>query len=367
MDKSSGIISVFFLLLFAGVLIAGCSSDTPSSNATAAQPGVTTAASSGALYSAGDIIKNPKSSSGTALLIIKYDAGADTYERAYIYPNSDGTWGYRMDSKTEKISRSIIEKVYTQKVGTKSVSAIPISTPTAAVTATQVYTTKATTAASATTATTTTTSTAGLPKVISIEPDNGKTGTSVSITELKGVNFVTGATVVLVKSGGTNITATSVSVSSANLMTCTFSLPSDASVGYWDVLVTNPNGQYHQFKNGFNVRQGSTSSTTTTTTTTTSASTTAPTISSISPTSVIGSDRHSITISGSNFRSGIMGKLTQSSTTITSVSDCLIESGLTQMVCKFDIPTGTYGSWSLVVTNSDGSSVTAPTTLTVNT
>jgi len=363
MDKSSGIISVFFLLLFAGVLIAGCSSDTPSSNATAAQPGVTTAASSGVLYSAGDIIKNPKSSSGSALLIIKYDAGADTYERAYIYPNSDGTWGYRMDSKTEKISRSIIEKVYTQKVGTKSVSAIPISTPTAAVTATQVYTTKATTAASATTATTTTTSTAGLPKVISIEPDNGKTGTTVSITELKGVNFVTGATVGLVKSGSTNITATSVSVSSANIMTCTFTLPSDASVGYWDVLVTNPNGQYHQFKNGFNVRQGSTSSTTTTTTTTTttSSSSTSATITSVSPTviSSAGADvlAKRLTISGTNLGAVSNIKITKSGTTISGTG--YYASTANEAWANFDIPASSNGAWTVIIVDSSGNTISS--------
>jgi len=239
MNKSWGIISIILVILFAGVLFMGCSSsDTSSPSASTTTASVTTAAAStGHLYSAGDIIKNPKSSSATALLIISYDAGADTYERAYIYPNGDGSWGYRMDSKTEKISRSTIEKVYTQKVGTKAVSAVPIQTPTPAVTPTQVYTTQTTTTASATA----TTASSSAPHMSSIEPDNAKTGTTVSITELKGTNFQSGVTVVLVKSG-TTINATNVVFSSSSLLTCTFVIPSGADVGYWDVKVTNPDG-----------------------------------------------------------------------------------------------------------------------------
>ncbi|MFA4876534.1 MAG: IPT/TIG domain-containing protein [Methanoregula sp.] len=355
MDKSSGIILLFLALLVTGVFIAGCSSDTAAPAATA-QPAVTTAAAtSGALYSAGDIIKNPKSTSNSALLIIGYDAGSDTYERAYIYPNSDGSWGYRMDSKTEKISRSTLEKIYTQKVTKKTVSAVPISTPTPAVLPTEVYTTTITTASA--TASTTTSST-GLPKIMAVpDPDEGKTGTTVSITELKGLNFVSGATITLVKTGSPSIIATNVNVQSGNLITCTLVIPVNATIGIWDIVVKNPDGQYHQYNNSFTVRQGSTTTTTTTSTTTTSAS--SPTITNNDPSTAVGAGYYPITITGSNFRNGLTAKLTLSGKSDITATECsLFNEARTEMRCFFTLPEGSAGLWTLVVSNSDATSAT---------
>jgi hypothetical protein len=265
MVKSSGILVIFLALLIAGVLIAGCSSSTSASNATTS-PTVTTIAVSSGPYSAGDIVKNPKSSSTSALLIISYDAASDTYERAYIYPNNDGSWGYRTDSRTEKISRSVIDKVYTQKLETRAISDVPITTPPPAVVPAAVYTSTVATAEA------TTTTASSPPRVLSIEPNTGSTGTTVSITGLKGYDFLSGATVTLVKSGSSDIEATRVNVAPPDLITCTFSIPSDAAVGYWHVLVTNPDKQYHKFLNGFTITQGTaTTATTASTTTTTTA------------------------------------------------------------------------------------------------
>src|SRR5512145_3496045 len=103
------------LLLLAIALFAGCT-DSSKPNTPAPTVTATTAAGPSALYSAGDIIKNPSSSSTAGVLIIRYDPAADNYERAYIYPNPDGSWGYRMDDKTTIVSRANIEKVYTQKI-----------------------------------------------------------------------------------------------------------------------------------------------------------------------------------------------------------------------------------------------------------
>ncbi|WP_321508306.1 hypothetical protein [uncultured Methanoregula sp.] len=353
MDKSSGIILIFFVLLITGVLIAGCSSDTSTPAATA-QPSVTTpaAASSGAMYSAGDIIKNPASTSNSALLIIAYDAASDTYERAYIYPNSDGSWGYRMDSKTEKISRSIIDKVYTQKITKKTVSAVPISTPTPAVTATEVYKTATTTAAAAV-AETTTSSVA--PKVISIDPDEGYTGTTVSITELKGINFQSGATVRLVKTGELNISASNVVFGSSSLMTCTFAIPSNATAGTWDIVVTNPDGQYHQYLYGFTVRKSSSTTTTTTTATTTTTSTSSATITSISPPSLVTGSVETVahlTIYGTNLGSASNFKLTSSSHTITGSTFYPSTSIEATAVCT--IPAGYSDTYTVSLVDSSG-------------
>jgi hypothetical protein len=275
-----------------------------------------------------------------AFLIVSYDSGTDTYERAYIYPNSDGSWGYRTDSETEKSSRAITEKVYTEKVSHTTVSAIPVRTPTPAITSTTV-----------TTATPTPTSTIPQPRITSIDPDNGLAGTTVSITDLVGYDFVSGATVTLVKSGETNISASSVSVASANRITCTFSLLSNTTVGYWDLVVTNPNGLYHKYQNGFRVREnvGATD-------TTSSTSGGTATINSVSPSTVISggvSTYQQLTVLGSNFPLNGYVKLTRSGSNDISSSSYYLPS-TTSLQVSFNIPAGSNGSWDLLIMNSDG-------------
>jgi hypothetical protein len=85
------------------------------------------------------------------------------------------------------------------------------------------------------------------PAVTGITPDNGMTSTTVSVTDLAGMNFVVGTTpeVWLAKAGEINITATGVTVVSANKITCTLALPgpSATNIGQWDVVVKNADGQ----------------------------------------------------------------------------------------------------------------------------
>ena len=80
-----------------------------------------------------------------------------------------------------------------------------------------------------------------------------------------------------------NITATSVNVQSSTLITCTFSPPSNATAGAWDVVITNPDGQYVNYANIFSIR-GSPNPTSTTTPTDSQG------ITSISPTFTFGND-----------------------------------------------------------------------------
>jgi len=361
MDKSSGIF-IILAILFAGVLIMGCSSSDSSSSGSTAQPSVTaTTASSAALYSAGDIVKNPKSSSTSALIIIGYDAGSDTYERAYIYPNSDGSWGYRLDSKTEKISRSTIEKVYTQKLGTKTVSAVPIGTPTTIATPTPVYTTSTTSATATTTATQTTSTTA--PHVKSVDPDTGKTGTTVSITSLKGTDFQSGATVSFVK-GNTIINATAVSFTSSSLMSCSFVIPSDATTGMWDVKVTNPDGQFHQFQNGFTVTQGTTSTSTVKTTSTTTTATSV-TITQIQDTVLVTGGTEGVkdvTVLGTNLSVASKMQLVGGSTINSNAFTC---DSSTRCKGIFTIPAGVVGTFYVKVADSSGVLAQSSGTLTI--
>jgi hypothetical protein len=202
------------------------------------------------------------------------------YERALIYPNADGSWGYRRNSNTEKAARVAMEKAYTEKITNKPLSSIEIRLPTVLTTATPVSTTPV---SSTSTTTTSTVSPTGKPTFKKIVPDEGAAGTQISITALTGTNFQSGATVTLMKLDNPNITATSVNVQSSTLITCTFSLPSNATAGAWDVVITNPNGQYVNYANIFSLR-GSANPTGTTTPTDSQG------ITSISPTFTYGND-----------------------------------------------------------------------------
>ncbi len=348
MDKSSLLFLGLLVLLVTCTCIAGCS-DSSSSTATSGQAEVTTTtASSSALYVAGDILKNPKST-GAAILIISYDPATDEYVRAYIYPNSDGSWGHRIDSSSAGVSRSIIEQVYTEKVGNVAVSAVPTGTPTAAATQVVVSTTQ-------TPSVTTTAAPTVLPppRVTGISPLTGHAGTTVSITELDGQSFQSGATVALVKTGESSIPATSVSVTSPILITCTFVIPSGTSPGVWDILVTNPDGQYYQYKTSFTILEGSTTATTTTTGTTTAASTVTIIGISPSPLTTAGLETYQkFTMTGTNLSAPSSITLTKSgSSTITS-SNYLADNSMSASVW-FTLPAGSTGVWTVSAVDSSG-------------
>jgi len=351
--------SVAVLLIF-GVFFAGCSDNsatTASANPTDASAVTTTA---GPLYSAGDIVKNPKSTSGAALLIIKYDAASDMYERAYVYPNPDGSFGYRIDSKTDLTGRSVIEKVYTTKVKSTTVSAIPIRTLTIAPTATILS--ASTTASTDTTTVTTTATTALAPRVKGISPDKGLTGTTVTITNLDGQNFVSGAKVSLLKAG-TKINATDVSFGSSILLTCKFAIPADATTGYWDVVVTNPDGQSHQYQNGFLVQQGTATMTTTTTYT---ASSGLVKITQVQDPLLVtggGEAYKTVSILGTNLTAASGMKLTGPNTITAST---YTSSSSTTAIGYFMIPAGNLGAYYVNVVDSSGNILaTSTSTLTV--
>jgi hypothetical protein len=346
MNRSSWVIPLVIALLVAGVFFAGCSDEsTPAGDTTAPAGTPTVAAPSGPLYTEGDIVKNPSSSLSNGLLIVSYDAASDMYERATVYPNKDGSWGYRIDSKTSKISRANLEKAYTEKVTTVSVSSITIGAPT---TVTSAPATTATTVA-----TTATTSAAIAPKIKDISPDSGQTGKKVDIDELEGSNFASGAKVLLKKSGETSISATDVVVESATVISCSFTIPSDAETGYWDVMVTNADGKSDTYETGFTITKGNTTSTTSTTTTTTTSATVTITdvltqtivtggAADYKPVSVLGTNL----VAASNMQLTGPGTITASSGTYTSSS--------TGATAFFNIPAGTTGNYYVTVVDSSG-------------
>ena len=350
MNKKTLLVSGLVVLLISCVLISGCTDNSSTTNTTTPASVVTTSPSGSAKYVSGDIVKIHGSSAATAMLIIRYDAATDTYERALIYPNADGSWGYRRNSNTEKASRVAMEKAYTEKITNKAPASVVIRTPTVpTATATAGSTTQVT---STSTTTTTTVSPTGKPTFKKIDPDFGDAGTTISITSLTGSNFQSGATVTLRKSDNPNITATNVNVQSPTWITCTFNPPVNASAGTWDVVITNPDGQYVSYSNIFSIH-GSTST----------ATTTSPTgsggITSISPTSTFGNDVP-MTIVGEGFQQGFTAKLTKTTgTSVVVEARSVAWESPTQVKAWFTLPTPKQvGTYTVTVTNPDGTTRT---------
>lgn len=343
--------------LVATVFIAGCSGNGGSAPSPAAT--VTTPATIAPLYSAGDVVKNPKLSSSFALLILGYDKPSDKYQRALIYANGDGSWGYRMNANTDMISRAVVERDYTDLVTTLTPSSVPIGAPAR-------VTTQATPDAGSVTTVKTpsvTTTTALRPTIKKIIPDSGYAGTSVAITDLTGENFKTGTTVKLVKTGKPDIIATNVKVNAPTELTCTFAIPSDATAGSRDLVVTSPEGLAATLTDIFLVHTSGPSVTGTT-------ASSGLTISSIDPSTVVtggGRSSQRIRIMGSNIPLNptvILQRAGSSNIIGTSVympTESTIE-------VSFDIPAASNGLWDVEITSSDYTTVLGKSTngLTIN-
>jgi hypothetical protein len=180
------------------------------------------------------------------------------------------------------------------------------------------------------------------PTIISITPDNGVAGTSVSVT-IDGANFVVGTTpaVWLAKSGENPVFATAVNVVSGTQITCTFSLPAPATdtIGKWDVSIRNADGQFGSKSAAFTVKSP------------------VPVVNSIAPISGDSGTTVSATIAGSNFIVGVI----QSVRLTKAGADDIIATGVTvspsQITCTFPLPAAsaaTIGQWDVNVTNIDG-------------
>jgi C1A family cysteine protease len=91
------------------------------------------------------------------------------------------------------------------------------------------------------------------PVVTSITPSSGTDDGVVSITNLAGNHFRSGASVKLTMAGQADILATGVTVVSASKITCQFDLTGRA-LGLWDVVVTNPDSQSGSLADGFRIR-----------------------------------------------------------------------------------------------------------------
>lgn len=90
------------------------------------------------------------------------------------------------------------------------------------------------------------------PQVVSITPTVGEVNTIATISRLAGNNFMTGATVRLVRTGQPDINAANVVVSNESRITCTFDL-NGAATGDYTIVVTNPGGFDDTLVDGFRV------------------------------------------------------------------------------------------------------------------
>ena len=84
------------------------------------------------------------------------------------------------------------------------------------------------------------------PTVTSITPVSGRRGTTVSITNLAGTGFKKSGNnqpKVQLINGTTTLTATDVVTTGSTKIACQFALPANATVGVWNVRVTNPDNQ----------------------------------------------------------------------------------------------------------------------------
>jgi len=350
MNKKTLLVSGLVLLLISCVLFTGCTDNAGTVNTTAQTTAATPAPSGSAKYISGDIVKIPSSTAPTAMLIIGYDAATDTYERALVYPNADGSWGYRRTSTTEKAARTVMEKTYTEKITNKPVASITIGLPT--VRTTTVSTTQT---GSTSTTTTATVSPTGKPTFKKIVPDEGTAGTAVPITALTGTNFQNGATVHLMRAENPNITATNVNVQSSTTITCTFNVPSNVTAGAWDVVITNPDGQYVNYANIFSIHVPLVITTTT-------SSSNSQGITSISPTFTYGNDVP-MTIIGTDFQQGFTAKMTRSTgTSLTIEARSVRWDSTTQVTAWFTLPSNPkqLGTYNVILTMPDGTTRSLP-------
>jgi hypothetical protein len=343
MHKSPVTVPALVLLLAACLLIAGCSS--PETTNQTAQPGTTTTTAGGVLYTAGDIVKNPSSSADTAFLVLGYDSASDTYERALIYPNAGGGWGYRTDNRTEKAPRSVMEKVYTENLGNVPPESVPIVTPTII---TPVETFQLPANWTEITTTTTTDASHAKPNVERSIPDKGIAGTTVKITQLVGSNFLAGANVTLSRSGYATINAYSVKVESPKSLTCSFDIPASAPAGTYDLTVRNPNGLSGTYTNYFTVNRE-----TTVVITTTSTRQGTLDITYIDPPFTFSGTSPVFTVTGTKFQTNAEVSLRSTVNKPTIKAKLVMVDSETQLHAYFDIPKGSFGSWDFIVKNPD--------------
>lgn len=171
------------------------------------------------------------------------------------------------------------------------------------------------------------------PTVTAISPATAYSGIPVQIDSISGTNFLSGATVQLVR-GTDTITATNVTVVSSSRISCTVDLLG-AATGPWDVRITNSDSQSATGSNLFAVLPAP-----------------APTVNSITPNN--GNRGWIVNIAGltgENFQSGATVQLRRGSSSITATNVTVVSPQ--QITCNFDLAGANTGLWDVRVINPD--------------
>lgn len=192
--------------------------------------------------------------------------------------------------------------------------------------------------------------------VNSITPSSASNTGSLSITEIRGAGFKTGATVKLTRTGQSDINCSGVSFSSSALLTggsCVLNAAPThpALAGLWNVVVTNPDSKFGILTNGFTVTAP------------------APSVSSINPSTVTNGGAAAITsVGGSNFQTGATVVLTKTGQPNIGCTGFTFTNPSTLSNGSCNMSGAATGTWNVVVTNTggDGASSLPAALLTVN-
>ena len=183
------------------------------------------------------------------------------------------------------------------------------------------------------------------PSITTISP-NSAFNTSSAVVTISGSNFASGLDVLLIN-GSTNFTATVSGVTSSKI-TATLPLPGKLALIY-NVQVINPGlGSPNATKvNAFTVKAPNTD----------------PSITSFNPTSGQNTAPLPLTVNGTNFRAGATITITNGLTTKTVTGT--MSNGGTTLKGTLPLKDLVIGQYTVTVRNSDGSSNTSATNLTV--
>ncbi len=178
------------------------------------------------------------------------------------------------------------------------------------------------------------------PVVTGIVPGEGITGSTVTVTDLSGSNFLPHSTAVLNRTGSPNINLTVTGVTTPTRMTGTFNL-AGAGVGLWDVTVKNPDGRTGTKPQLFWIKYPA-----------------APMIGSWTPSGTRGATNLYFGVTGTGFQNGVTVNLTYG-TSVIQVTGLQVTP--TFIYGSITIPSaGPTGLWDIIVTNNDGQSATSP-------
>jgi hypothetical protein len=175
------------------------------------------------------------------------------------------------------------------------------------------------------------------PTITSSTPSTGLQGATITITNLRGNYFQSGATVVY-HNGTSIIPMTGVTVRNATSITGTLTIPAGATVGYYNITVTNPDGRTVTRANAFRVLDN------------------APTVTGLTNrTGYLGSFVIE-NITGTNFVSGATARFNGTGLDDIPATSCSDVSS-TRLQCTFDLSGKTVSAtngYNIVVTNPGG-------------